>query len=123
LPIPSADQPIFVPEVSGVYAAVFTNGNCMDTTDCSFYTGTINSKDRVEVFIFPNPASGDVTVEAKNTLLPATIELRSPTGILIERKEFVYSATLQTEHIPAGIYFLTVVSEEYSLQKKLIIAH
>ncbi len=123
LPIPSADQPIFVPEVSGVYAAVFTNGNCTDTTDCSFYTGTVKPKDRVEVFLFPNPASNEVTVEAKNTLFPAIIELRSPGGILIERKEFVYSVTLQTEHIPAGIYFLTIVSEEYSLLKKLIIAH
>ncbi len=123
LPITSAGQPIFVPEVSGVYAAVFTNGNCMDTTDCSFYTGTINSKDRVEVFLFPNPASGEVFVELTNAMHPATIELRSPAGILIERKEFVYSANLQTEHIPAGIYFLTVVSDEYRLQKKLIIVH
>lgn len=122
LPVSSFDQPIFIPEVSGVYAAVFTNANCADTTDCTYYTNAPQLDRMLEVVLFPNPAVHEVTVEVKSNTLPVVAELRTLAGHIVARSEFLHATQLDLHQVSAGIYYLSILSEEVRFMKKLVIA-
>ncbi|HUM45609.1 MAG TPA: T9SS type A sorting domain-containing protein [Chitinophagales bacterium] len=122
LPVLSADQPVFIPAESGVYAAVFTNGNCRDTTECSYYTTIHTATKNFSVAVFPNPVKEKVTVAVNPAELIMTAEIRNVFGELLQQWVFSSTSTFDLKQLPAGIYFLYVSSEGNKIMKKLVVA-
>ncbi|MGB3076309.1 MAG: T9SS type A sorting domain-containing protein, partial [Chitinophagales bacterium] len=121
LPIPGADQSIFIPIQAGTYAAVFTNGNCSDTTVCKYYTGINAPVSNFNVEVYPNPAREKITIQISDYSFPVTAELRNVFGELIEQKEFSKIVTFELQELPSGIYFLPIFSTNNSVIKKIVV--
>ncbi|MBK9730702.1 MAG: T9SS type A sorting domain-containing protein [Chitinophagaceae bacterium] len=117
LPIPGADQTIFIPIQAGTYAAVFTNGNCSDTTVCKYYTVINAPVANFNVEVYPNPAREKITIQISDYSFPVTAELRNVFGELIEQKEFSKIVTFELQELPSGIYFLPIFSTNNSVIK------
>ena len=121
LPVPNADQPVFVPGFAGNFAAVFTNGDCVDTTTCSYYTAMPALQEKLFVDVFPNPAADNISVAIPNYTLPVTVTLRNLIGDRLQQTEFVSSTVISLQQMPAGIYFLCIDAGAMQVMKKIVI--
>ena len=71
--------------------------------------------------IIPNPAKESTTIYWESTD-QANLKIWSSTGKLIESVKLITDhRTLNTEHWPAGIYFIELKHETGVLRKKLIV--
>ncbi|MCI4647659.1 T9SS type A sorting domain-containing protein, partial [Phaeodactylibacter sp.] len=70
--------------------------------------------------IFPNPSSGQFTVElGQPTPFPITVSLRNTMGQLIEQRQFEPGAQQlpwQTQNLPNGLYFLEIPKSDGTTQ-------
>ncbi len=69
--------------------------------------------------IFPNPASGSINIESKNTV--TQISLCNINGQLVFLDKNFKSSTISTESFESGIYFLTIESASTSHKSKIVI--
>lgn len=121
LPVPDADQPVFVPGFAGNFAAVFTNGNCTDTTACSYYTALPEQQHDFHVALFPNPASEKVTLWLRNYTGPVNLTLRNVIGEVLLQTEFISKTEISLQQVPAGLYFLYLSGNGMKAMEKLVI--
>jgi len=84
-----------------------------------------NRGSTVKIFVYPNPASNQITVELHD--LPktvATIEISDLTGQVVLRKnkpENLALVTLNTSNLDNGLYFLIVKGKDFMTSAKIII--
>ncbi len=74
--------------------------------------------------IYPNPASGQLTIESKQTIeniVVFDITGKEMTNKTPERETQTYELNLTDLAIPKGIYFIKVISHDGSVTKKIII--
>jgi len=113
--------------VTGEYGANFTldgntytnSGNSdvftasLDTFGVAVATGVSSILSSVKLNIYPNPGTGDFYLNSNVALTHALVSVTDITGKIIWKEELKESKTIiHLNGQPAGIYFITVTSEE-----------
>ena len=95
------------------YYAVSTTG----TNDITEYTNSSLAK------LYPNPANDDlyIDLDPSISLTSAKVSLYNISGQMLQ--ELKANETISTKDFPDGTYFVTIVNDDVSIAKKLIIAH
>ena len=109
----------FTATVNGEYAAIITEHNCTDTTNC--YTIDVVGIEDVfkdlDVKIYPNPTKGTVNIKSSLIGLDYSITVSNSIGQIVYKsrgeKEFYL------DH-PVGVYFVTIQIDGNSKVFKLI---
>ncbi len=121
--ISGATQHVFIPSTSGMYAAIITEGNCVDTTACTQVFTSINEfKIQNSKFtISPNPADENITISLSQPCNNCRIEITNTLGqLLISDKVIFQSSIFNLQSLPKGIYFIALRSDKFSSVKKLV---
>jgi len=97
----------FTPTSDGIYAAILSNGNCTDTTECINVIGTGSVElDDPRLVIYPNPATDVLYLSQPVT---EEIEIVDLYGRMVYHKEVGTStSTIHLEGLSAGLYFLRI---------------
>lgn len=88
------------------HSAIGTNTSVVDL---------IQSKPNFKLHVYPNPTSGNVTIDWNKKAQPVGIEVYALTGTLVdsiqlEKKE--KTKTLNTQNWPKGVYFISIFNEQ-----------
>lgn len=122
--IPGAISQSFTPSVAGNYSVEIRLMDCIDTTNCyNFQTVGTNAEFASEFLIFPNPANDEITIRWNQWSVGLTVRLFSPNGVQ------VMEIQLQNEdfnrvslgHLPAGVYFLHLESQNQKAVERVVI--
>ena len=105
------------PNSDGVYSIVSLSATL---------TG-INSLDRTEVAVYPNPSNGTFTLEL-NSVKSQTFDVKiyNPLGVVVYQQLNVtangkYSTEISSGDLPEGIYTLTITGKDANYIKKIVI--
>ncbi|MEI7802031.1 MAG: sulfatase-like hydrolase/transferase [Bacteroidota bacterium] len=120
--IPGATDSVFVPVSSGSFAAIFSNGTCLDTTACR--NVVINGNENIltgnEFSIFPNPSNNQLTVNC-NLQLESIISIKDILGRELLHLVLSHESTLiDLQTFSSGIYFISLSNEEFTATQKFI---
>jgi hypothetical protein len=116
--ISGANQKSYIPSVSGEYAVVVNQQNCIDTSACYLVavTGIQNTFAYENVLVYPNPTSGLLNVEMRNSVQDYDIKLFAVDGKSIEidfsKKE--QAIQMDLSGLKSGIYFLQILNKSGS---------
>lgn len=118
---------IFVPTVTGNYAAIITEGNCTDTSTCiNVIVNSINliSNCDFQFSLSPNPTNETVTVQFSQQA-NCILEITNTLGQIVYTKAINHkSETINLQSLPSGLYFCSVKTEDgKTAQQKLIVQH
>lgn len=123
LPIPDATEREFIPTLSGRYAVVLTENDCVDTSLCydfkmssSFVVDKINN---ATFIIYPNPSQGIIQLEC-SLEGSKIVELLSFSGQIVSRTRMEgHHATMNLSPLPAGIYLIKIGSNFGNLKQRI----
>jgi hypothetical protein len=119
--LPGETAQTFNPIVNGEYAIQLTENGCVDTTDCISIVsvGLISNSLANQFTVFPNPTTGQFTIDIINTIEDLNISLFALNGELIETRSFQNSSSVKFEvNEPAGMYILRISdNKEQSIVK------
>jgi hypothetical protein len=113
--IPGQTGSSFTPTVNGTYAVELTQNGCVDTTACVVIStiGIIENSFGDNLIVYPNPTSGNFTVDLGNTYRKTEIQITDILGKVIESQTVNNVQTLDLfVEGRAGIYILTVRTED-----------
>jgi hypothetical protein len=101
------------------------NDGCVDTLcQTSGLLPELPPAETAQLFVYPNPASTQVTFELPEWASPALLNVFDYRGNLVWAREFHSSAVWQTEAIPAGLYFYTLACEAFETKSgNVIVTH
>jgi hypothetical protein len=123
--ISGATDSLFVPSNGGNYAVEISMNGCVDTSTCqSLFVLSMDNHSTADDFsIYPNPADQMVVLMAKNE--SGSCNLYSINGELICSEKFGENQkfTLNTVYLPAGVYFLGLVTAQQTRFCKLTVVH
>ncbi len=114
----------YTPEAAGSYAVVVTSVDCSDTSDCV----EVNNANAVhglgknnKIQLYPNPASGQVTLQSKQTWDNATIRLINTIGQTLSVYTNVKGSVFMIDiaRYPAGVYLVEISEANESARLKL----
>lgn len=81
--------------------------------------GIFQSLSDITVSVYPNPTTGNVTIDGLNLKV---IEVLNPKGRLIKQIKVVNDHTnLNVDNLPNGIYFIKVIADDGTAVKKIVI--
>ncbi|NQZ38266.1 MAG: T9SS type A sorting domain-containing protein [Crocinitomicaceae bacterium] len=114
---------LFTATANGNYAVEISENGCVDTSDCISITtvGIENKLLGLNVSVYPNPTSGNVTIDLGKEYVNVDITLMDITGKVVSTSS--YSATdkvLVNIEGTAGVYFLNIQSEDKGITVKLL---
>jgi hypothetical protein len=104
----------FTATVNGSYAVELTQNGCVDTTACITIAsvGIVENSFGDDMVVYPNPTNGNFSIDLGAIYENTQITITDISGRLIVSKNMTASQVLNlTIEEPAGIYFVTVQSE------------
>ena len=120
--IAGATSQSYTPTVNGDYAVIVDDGMCVDTSDCiSIQNIGIATIIDADLAAYPNPTSGELTVEFSQNLMDVTIQVRDiqgrilPVDIQIENGK----AFINMSHLSRGYYLLMLNSSQASASLRI----
>jgi hypothetical protein len=115
MPLAGATTQAYTPTANGNYAVIITEGNCSDTSNCYavIITGIKNNKLTKMLTLFPNPTSGNLSIELGQVFSTVTISVTSVTGQHLSTKTFKSTDKIDfnIEGV-AGVYLLEITTNE-----------
>jgi D-alanyl-D-alanine carboxypeptidase len=118
--VPGATTQIFISPVEGDFAAIITQGGCIDTSGCfQIDFSGVGSYDNGNIHIYPNPSNGMLKVDVGNINATA-IMIHHLLGELVLTMSF-NQGNVDLTSLPSGTYVITVISDEKEFRKKIII--
>jgi hypothetical protein len=122
-PITNESNQSFTTDVSGNYAVEILQNECIDTSIC--YTvsimSTIENTFNEGFVVYPNPTNGFVYIDLGANLQEIEIVVNDVSGRILWKSLFKNRQFLDFElDEPAGIYFITVTSENKRANIKLV---
>jgi len=122
--IPGETAASFMAMSNGSYAVEVSQNGCVDTSICSPISTIVGVKkvlDLENVVVFPNPTTGQVTIDF-DILVDASIRVLALTGQIVYEKEIKDTSVgqLDLSQQPSGVYFMEISTSEEYLQYKLI---
>ncbi len=123
--ISGATQNVFVAPTTGSYAAIITEGNCVDTTICkNVVTGINQAATNTNQFsVFPNPVTHELTIQLNSSSNNCKIEITNVLGVKVVGFGFGVSSssiTFNLKSFSSGVYFVRVSNEQWSDARKII---
>ena len=123
--ISGATQDIFVATITGNYAAIITEGNCVDTTLCKDVVTGINqaATNNNQFSDFPNPVTDELTIQVNSPCNNCKIEITNVLGVKVSSFGFGdsgSSTTFNLKSFSSGVYFVRVSNEQWSDVRKII---
>ncbi len=113
----------FTPAENGSYAVKLTEDGCLDTSACVIIsTVGINASTKSNLFtVYPNPTSGQLTIEFENEFSNVQLTVRNVIGQTVFTKNYSTGNQINfTLEGAAGIYFIEVVDQDNLTQLKVI---
>jgi len=113
IPVVGANSQTYTPLVSGSYAVVVTNMNCVDTSACTQVTVSSNSLEEMSlnsISAFPNPVADQLTLSFNTEVEHFDVRITNLAGREVMRSVFenTNSAELSMANFEAGLYFVVV---------------
>jgi hypothetical protein len=109
--VSGATDQSFEPVLNGSYAVIVDDGTCVDTSDCYDIVALSLGEDEINLLkVYPNPTSGQFTVELTGAEAEAVLRLHDASGRLI-RESLVNNETIvafNTDLAP-GVYFISLI--------------
>ncbi len=96
-------------------------GNVNETVNLSC-TSKINDISENQISIFPNPTTGQFTIDLRGSATPRSVEITDITGKTIKQLSINNNklTIINIENQPAGIYFIKIQTENNIIIKKII---
>ncbi len=123
LEIPGETNQHYYPSEDGSYAVKLTEDGCLDTSACVIIsTVGINASTKSKLFtVYPNPTSGQLTIEFENEFSNVQLTVRNVIGQAVYTKNYTTGNQINFElEGAAGIYFIEVVDQDNLTQLKVI---
>ena len=101
----------FVAAANGNYAVELTENGCVDTTSCVSITsvGIVENSFGEVLSIYPNPTSGNFSIDLGAIYESSVVSITDITGKLIDSKTLTQSQILNLSiKEPVGIYFVSI---------------
>jgi hypothetical protein len=114
---------LYVAPTNGSYAVQVTQNGCIDTSACIVLT-TVTIKEnsfKNELLLYPNPTNGNFAIDLGDNYPSTIITITDVLGKQVQTNNYVNQQllTLKLEQ-PAGVYFLTIVTENNTAVIRLI---
>jgi hypothetical protein len=119
-PVAGETNQSYTPVVSGDYAVIVTVGACSDTSACTNVITGIESNENVAFNVYPNPTSGNVTIQLNNTTSDAQIEVFDAIGQLVASEKPLSNTVTISLPDDVGIYLVRVTVNGVTSTQKLI---
>jgi hypothetical protein len=118
LPIPGANQSVFISNQSGNYAVIISYNGCIDTSNCVNVTVTneYNKHNLKNWKVYPNPNQGVFYLE---TSMNGNFELIDLNGKVLKSMNNIVGRTKIEINLPSGIYILREINKNQ--HQKLVI--
>ena len=103
----------FTPSQNGNYAVELTENGCVDTSACVAITtvGIIENSFGDNLLIYPNPTSGNFSINLGSVYENSSIMITDITGKLIDSNSLTNSQILNlTLDKPKGVYILSIIA-------------
>ncbi len=121
LPIPGETGQSFTATTNGTYAAIITNGTCVDTSECYPIVSTVVNAlpSAFETSLMPNPANDQVRVEVNYT---TQVTIFNELGQVVFTQQINAGAhQLILHELPVGMYSVMMTSDAGVRTQKLMI--
>jgi hypothetical protein len=115
--IDGATSQSYTATVNGDYAVVVSNNECSDTSSCFSVTGVgfIENEFGNEILLFPNPTSGDFSIDLGSSYQTVKITITDINGKVIQTETFNGRQLVNLGITgPAGVYLLLIESGDLS---------
>lgn len=113
----------YTPPSAGFYAVIVTENGCIDTSGCHFVStsGVWEYQSKNKSIIQPNPTNGQFTIEFREKLDKVYVSITDLGGKIMKESMHKQISTVQLSfEAPAGLYIVSVVSDQGNEQHKLI---
>lgn len=108
----------------GNYAVQVKEYNCTDTSICYIVSkiGNVKSKQTNQIYVYPNPTSGEFIVNTAYPVSNATIKIFSVSGNLIFIKPncFGLKNTIDISQFSNGIYYIEINEKDNIIHQKIM---
>ncbi len=113
-PIPGATDSIYIATNNGNYYVVLTLSGCSSypSNTISIIASDIELIDTdVNVKVYPNPVSSELTIEIEGDTERFNVELLNVLGQVLWRGNFIEQTRIQTNHLIPGVYLIKLESK------------
>ena len=120
--ISGATNQLFVASANGSYAVEVTQNSCTDTSNCVTISGVgIDELTTLNLSVYPNPTTGNVTIELERLLPNISFQVKNIVGQTIETKTYFSTNKIEFNlEGDKGIYFLIVENEHTNRVFKIL---
>lgn len=113
-PIQGQTNASYKPEVNGSYAVELTENKCTDTSLCVEISslGIIENEIGLDLMIFPNPTTGNLSIDLGNVCSKSEISISDFKGNLIEHKSYFNSQKINLSITESpGVYMVKIFAD------------
>lgn len=115
LPIQGATSNIFVPTITGFYAAIITGNNCIESTDCvndTLIDGIENIKLMSSISVYPNPVLNTLYIKHKNNIQHLYIQnIIGETCLTSLNNTGFKETSIDVSKLPQGTYICKIIDD------------
>ena len=109
-PVAGESSQDFTPTSNGSYAVEITSNTCTDTSACVNVVGVgiemIDNKNNIA--IYPNPTTGNLTIDLMEAHEDVTIEINNVMGQVVQQLTYATTQRINLDLKTNGMYFIKV---------------
>ena len=109
--IPGANNQSYTPMSDGEYAVIIIENGCADTSDCLvFSTNSLDQLKGLTLNYYPNPTSGQLTIELGQSVAKVEVVVRTVLGQIVSQTSFENESELSIEiQGEPAVYFVDLL--------------
>lgn len=105
--IPNANDQTFSPMNAGDYAVIIDYNTCIDTSECKASTVSIDELTSDDLIVFPNPTSGEISIELSEVKANVEIKIVNSLGQVVSLQQFENTDRIDTSITgTSGVFFI-----------------
>jgi len=113
-PIQGQTNASYKPDENGSYAVELTENKCIDTSLCIEISslGILENEIGLDLLIFPNPSTGNITIDLGNVCSKSEISISDIRGKVVKNQSFYNSQKINLSITESpGIYIVNIISD------------